>query len=187
MKKTMLFVAFMALACGASSDSASEKKMRTISFFAPIVKRNQAEQLWVATGGARLVTSEGEVTAKEVQEKEAPDGSIEWIKAVGNVRLKLTVTDKKNIQRKIDAECEEALYEASSRKLTMKGKEPEKVRATVVEPNLQRTTTVKCSSAILKLDTGDYDFIEVHIEVTQPEKEEQPASPPKAGAPKGLS
>jgi hypothetical protein len=184
MRKAMLFVVLAALACGASSENAPEKKMRTISLSAPLVRRNQTERLWVATGGARLVTSEGEITAKEVQGKEAGGGGIEWIKAVGNVHLKLTVTDRKNILRKVDAECGEALYESSGRTLTMKAAEPEKVRATVVEPQLQRTTTVKCSSAVLKLETGDYDFLNVEMQITQPEKEEQPASPPKAGAPK---
>jgi hypothetical protein len=87
------------------------------------------------------------------------------------VRLKLAVTDKKNVERKVDAECEEALYEAADKKLTLKGVE----RATVVEPHLERTTSIKCSSAVLKLDTGDYDFFQVEIQITQPEKGEQPA------------
>lgn len=161
-------------ACSAAAQTATQQ--RKVVATGAVAELDDANNSITFTGGAKLTTNEGTISAREIEARLGEGNAVESAEARGDVKLDYRYTTKNGIERIVQASAGKAIYHASDRVVQLVGN----VTGDIVEPARERTLKIAAEEVTFWIDEGRLRLRPARLELT----EVAPQAPKTAAPPK---
>ena len=161
-----------ATVCGAAAQTATQQ--RKIVATGAVAEIDDANNTITFTGGAKLTTNEGTISAREIEARLGEGNAVETAQARGDVKLDYHYTTKGGLERIVRASADKAIYRASDRVVQLVGN----VTGNIVEPARERNLKIAADEVTFWIDEGRLRLRPALLELTEVAPQESKTQAP---------
>jgi len=153
----------------------ADREQRKVVATGAVADLDQANRTVVFSGGAKLTTNEGSISAREIEARLGEGDTIEMAEARGGVKMSFHYTSKDGVERTTEATADRAVYDATERTVQLLGD----VIAQLREPAHKRTLDLSADEVMFWIDESRLRIRPARLVFTEMVKPEAEAAPVK--------